>query len=140
MGSSLTVTPAADMPKLVGKQGKLIIVNLQNTALDKYAFMRVNAMCDDFMKLLAAEMQLQIEEFTLTRYIQFNLNKEFEMSFRGMDPRGVPFSFLKEVSVAFNKEKSYKALKGEPYKVSMEKKDSARIKFQFYGFLHEPDV
>jgi NAD-dependent SIR2 family protein deacetylase len=52
MGSSLTVTPAADMPKLVGQIGKLIIVNLQKTPLDQYAFLRVNALCDDFMKLL----------------------------------------------------------------------------------------
>jgi len=34
MGSSLTVTPAADIPKHVGKHGKLIIVNLQKTPLD----------------------------------------------------------------------------------------------------------
>lgn len=34
MGSSLTVTPAADIPKTVGENGKLIIVNLQKTPLD----------------------------------------------------------------------------------------------------------
>lgn len=56
MGSSLTVTPAADMPKDVGKHGKLIIVNLQKTPLDKYAFLRVNALCDDFMKKLAVKL------------------------------------------------------------------------------------
>ena len=54
MGSSLTVTPAADIPKTVAQVGKLIIVNLQKTPLDKYAYLRVNAMCDDFMKLLMA--------------------------------------------------------------------------------------
>lgn len=53
MGSSLTVTPAADIPKEVGKKNKLIIVNLQKTPLDKYAYLRINAMCDDVMKLLA---------------------------------------------------------------------------------------
>ena len=52
MGSSLTVTPAADIPKIVGQIGKLIIVNLQKTPLDKYAYIRVNALCDDFMKKL----------------------------------------------------------------------------------------
>ena len=60
MGSSLTVTPAADMPKHVGKKGKLIIVNLQNTPLDKYAFIKVNALCDDFMKLLADKLELKV--------------------------------------------------------------------------------
>ena len=56
MGSSLTVTPAADVPELVGKKNKLIIVNLQKTPLDKYAFIRVNAMCDDFMKKLSKKL------------------------------------------------------------------------------------
>lgn len=37
MGSSLTVNPAADIPKTVGKNGKLIIVNLQKTPLDALA-------------------------------------------------------------------------------------------------------
>lgn len=52
MGSSLTVTPAADIPKNVAKNGKLIIVNLQKTPLDKYAFLRINALTDDVMKKL----------------------------------------------------------------------------------------
>ena len=60
MGSSLTVTPAADVPQLVGKRNKLIIVNLQKTPLDKYAFIRVNAMCDDFMKKLSKKLELKI--------------------------------------------------------------------------------
>ena len=56
MGSSLTVTPAADIPKTVGKKGKLIIVNLQKTPLDKYAYIRVGALCDDFMKKLMKKL------------------------------------------------------------------------------------
>ena len=69
MGSSLTVTPAADVPKDVGKKGKLIIVNLQKTPLDKYAFIRVNALCDNFMKKLVQKLELKVREFTLTRLI-----------------------------------------------------------------------
>lgn len=56
MGSSLTVTPAADIPKHVGKNGKLVIVNLQKTPLDKHAFLRINALCDDVMKRLAKKL------------------------------------------------------------------------------------
>lgn len=103
MGSSLTVTPAADMPKHVGKNGKLIIVNLQNTPLDKYAFLKVNALCDDFMNLLVAKLELKVEQFLLNRFISFAVNKEREIVFRGIDPRGVPFSFLKDVEVSYNK-------------------------------------
>jgi mono-ADP-ribosyltransferase sirtuin 6 len=56
MGSSLTVTPAANIPKNVGKKGKLIIINLQKTPLDQYAFLRINALCDDVMKRLALKL------------------------------------------------------------------------------------
>jgi len=56
MGSSLTVTPAADIPKEVGKKGRLVIVNLQSTPLDKFAYLRINGLCDDVMKRLAKKM------------------------------------------------------------------------------------
>ncbi len=52
MGSSLTVNPAAHIPREVSKHGKLIIVNLQKTPLDEFAHIRVNSMCDNFMKLV----------------------------------------------------------------------------------------
>ena len=71
MGSSLTVTPAADIPKIVGQIGKLIIVNLQKTPLDKYAYIRVNALCDDFMKKLMQKLEIKVEEFMLTRLLRF---------------------------------------------------------------------
>ena len=51
-----------------------------------------------------------------------------DMVFRGIDPRGVPFSFFKNVSVAYNDEKAYKNLKGQPYSVNMTKKDNMKIK------------
>lgn len=56
LGSSLTVTPAAQVPQEVSKKGKLIIVNLQSTPLDKYAYLRINGLCDDVMKKLAARL------------------------------------------------------------------------------------
>jgi NAD-dependent SIR2 family protein deacetylase len=56
MGSSLTVTPAANVPKEVSNNGRLIIINLQSTPLDKYAYMKINGMCDDVMKKLAAKL------------------------------------------------------------------------------------
>ena len=60
MGSSLTVTPAADIPKDVSKKGRLIIINLQSTPLDKFAFMRINGLCEDVMKRLALNMDLKV--------------------------------------------------------------------------------
>lgn len=43
------------------------------------------------------------------------------------------------MSVGYNEEKGLVKLKGEPYKISMKKNDSAKIKFQFYKYLNEPD-
>jgi mono-ADP-ribosyltransferase sirtuin 6 len=60
MGSSLTVTPAANIPKEVGKRGKLVIVNLQATPLDKFAYLRINGLCDNVMKLLALKLDLKV--------------------------------------------------------------------------------
>lgn len=53
MGSSLRVTPAADMPKLVGKAKKdLVIINLQSTPLDNLCSLRIYALCDKVMEML----------------------------------------------------------------------------------------
>jgi NAD+-dependent protein deacetylase sirtuin 6 len=103
MGSSLTVTPAADVPKDVGKHGKLIIVNLQKTPLDKYAFLRINALCDNVMQRLALKLKIKVNEFILQRRIEFKVNKDQHLTFRGVDQRKIPFSFLKEVSVCYDK-------------------------------------
>lgn len=51
MGSSLTVTPACNMPKRTAKKGgNLVIVNLQKTPLDHLATLRIFQKCDVVMK------------------------------------------------------------------------------------------
>lgn len=67
MGSSFYVQTASAIPKEVGERGKLIVVNLQKTPLDEFAYVRVNAMCDDFMKKLAKKMELEVQNFILKR-------------------------------------------------------------------------
>ena len=141
MGSSLTVTPAADIPKDVAKKGRLIIVNLQSTPLDKLAYMRINGMCDDVMRRLAATMQLKVREFILRRLINFKVNnKTNTLEFRGVDQRGVPFTFFKAVSVKHGVNGNGDPLKGEPYRLSMDKVKGAKLNIQFYRYLGEPDL
>lgn len=73
MGSSLTVTPAADIPANVskpsrargGKAGKLVIVNLQKTPLDRDAALVVHAKCEVFSAKLAQALGLEIPPFRL---------------------------------------------------------------------------
>jgi len=127
MGSSLTVTPAADIPKDVSKRGKLIIVNLQATPLDKYAYMRINGLCDDVMKRLAAKLELKVKDFILKRLIDFRISQGEDLYFRGIDLRGVPFTFFKSVSAKIGKNGKSLPLKGEPYKVNFKDKKDITI-------------
>lgn len=76
----------------------MVIVNLQSTPLDKIAFMRINGLCEDVMKLLVAKMELKVREFILKRFIEFKINPKKELEFRGIDRRGVPFSFFRRVT------------------------------------------
>lgn len=136
MGSSLTVTPAADIPKEVGKRGKLIIVNLQSTPLDKLAYMKINGLCDDVMKRLAAKLQLKVRDFVLQRLISFNINpKTNNLEFRGIDVRGVPFTFFKSVSFQKLNENKGKVVAGQPYKIPLNSIENSKIMISFYGYL-----
>jgi hypothetical protein len=64
MGSSLTVRPASSLPK---KSKNLIIINLQQTPLDddKKLALRIWAKCDDVMRLLRKELELDIVEWEM---------------------------------------------------------------------------
>lgn len=65
LGSSITVTPASEMPVLVAERhsrrsGKgLVIVNLQATPCDGIAALRVNGMVDDVMERVEAILREQ---------------------------------------------------------------------------------
>lgn len=67
MGSSLTVSPACDLPRETRScGGKVIIVNLQRTPLDGTCCdLRVHAKTDDFMRLVMTELGWQPPKFVL---------------------------------------------------------------------------
>ncbi len=77
MGSSLRVTPAANMPEIVGKNKKnkknLVIVNLQKTPLDNLATMVIHAFTDTVMEKLMEKLKIQIPAFILQRYVEISL-------------------------------------------------------------------
>ena len=68
LGSSLRVTPAADMPKTVGLRKKnLVIVNLQKTPLDSLCSLRIYALCDKVIEMLMRKLSIKIPSFILKR-------------------------------------------------------------------------
>lgn len=59
LGSSMTVTPACDLPRLHKKGAAIVIVNLQETPLDSHAMVRIRAFfpTDGFFALLMDELK-----------------------------------------------------------------------------------
>ena len=68
LGSSLTVSPACDMPRSTKEAGgKLVVVNLQRTPLDALADVRLHCTTDDFMQHVMRHLELDVEPFCLRR-------------------------------------------------------------------------
>lgn len=59
------------------------------------------------------------------------MNPKKELEFRGIDSRGVPFSFFKKVTSKIQGKPE--VLKGEPFKIDPSKKGT--IEIEFYRFL-----
>jgi NAD-dependent SIR2 family protein deacetylase len=108
MGSSLTVTPAADMPRQTRRKGgRLVIVNLQRTPLDSMATLKINAFCDTVMQMLMEKLQLEIPPFKLIRRMQVSKTRGQSegLQFRGIDRDGLPFTLFKSIIVEKGKVK-----------------------------------
>jgi len=85
LGSSLRVTPAADIPQRVGQRGgKLIIGNLQSTPLAKLAQLNIHALCDNLMRGLMEKLDIPIPEWELHRRIQITIKDE-TLTIMGLD-------------------------------------------------------
>lgn len=97
MGSSLTVSPANQIPEEVGTAGSLVIVNLQKTPLDKVARIKINAMCDDVMKRLMERLKMVPKIYRLVRYVNIERKSDAVFEFKGIDATGIPYTFLKDV-------------------------------------------
>jgi len=99
MGSSLRVTPAADMPKSTAENGgQLVIVNLQKTPLDSYASLIIHAKCDDVMRILMEKLCYQIPEWKMKKRMQLKM-KAGIISCTGVDSNGSPYELFKQITV-----------------------------------------
>jgi len=115
LGSSCTVTPAADMPEEVGIKWRnemnanknkapvhnLCIVNIQKTPLHYLCSLPIHSKIDDVMIGVMNELKLEIPEWALTRYLKlnvFDLNDNGKrLCISGCDIDGTPFSLFKRV-------------------------------------------
>lgn len=146
MGSSLRVTPAADIPKDVGKHGRLVIVNLQKTPLDKRAALVIHAFCDTVMQMLMEKLHLEIPGFKLIRRLKISKGRELYkqkdmqyLHFQGVDSNGEPYTLFPQIDV--KKGREIKELATEPMKYYQNMfEGDYQIKVHFQGHYNEPTV
>ncbi|CAI2373302.1 unnamed protein product [Moneuplotes crassus] len=63
IGSSLLVKPAVSFPMLVKKRGKLAILNMDPTPLDKISDVTIHDNCDTIMKSLMDELGITVPDY-----------------------------------------------------------------------------
>lgn len=67
LGSSLSVSPANDMPRIAGQRGGLVIVNLQKTEMTALAALHIYAKTDTVMTMVMDRLGFRIPRFRLCR-------------------------------------------------------------------------
>lgn len=152
LGSSLTVTPANEIPEAVGSRrrrgAKLIICNLQATPLDGMAELRVHAKTDELMGRVMRELGVGIPGFVLRRRLAVaaegsgeGRGRRCKVVVAGVDVDGTPVSFLRGVKLVDNR----RALKAEPFAFDL-RGDAAeagyelRMELEFMGHYGEPNL
>jgi len=99
LGSSLTVSPANEMPvETFAYGGKLVICNLQKTPKDNKAKLRIFAKTDDLMKLVMKNLGIEVPPFILTR--RFTLSRtDNKITVAGVEKDGTPMTFIFNLDV-----------------------------------------
>lgn len=148
LGSSLTVSPACEMPgncalnsnlllETVAKNGNnLVICNLQKTPYDSDACLRIFGKTDDVMKLVMQELGLDIPKWKLVRRVLIGHEKG-RLYVRGIEPDGTPATIFKKVEI----EKL--TLQQEPFEVSdtvAKEGTDVKITLHFFGHYNEPSI
>ncbi|KAI0133755.1 DHS-like NAD/FAD-binding domain-containing protein [Xylariales sp. AK1849] len=146
LGSSLTVTPANEIPEIVGQRGraKLAICNLQETPLDGLSSLRVHTSADDLMTCVMAKLKTRIPSFILRRRLLIELESKdsdrHQLTVYGVDVDGTPVSFLRSAKL----EDSRRAATSEPFALSFRGELVSDLQFklelEFMGHYGEPNL
>eukprot|EP00428_Durinskia_dybowskii_P003642 CAMPEP_0170301408 /NCGR_PEP_ID=MMETSP0116_2-20130129/50964_1 /TAXON_ID=400756 /ORGANISM="Durinskia baltica, Strain CSIRO CS-38" /LENGTH=691 /DNA_ID=CAMNT_0010553231 /DNA_START=6 /DNA_END=2081 /DNA_ORIENTATION=- len=146
-GSSLTVSPASELPRSTkARGGKLAIVNLQRTKQDSAADLRAHCSVDDFMRALMAKLDLEIPPFRLSRAAAVWRGDGGVAYCAALDPAdGAPATFFRRC--AFHTDgKEVALVDGDMDEVILsapgagEQGHAVRVRAEFYGHYGEPAV
>lgn len=146
LGSSLTVTPANEIPEIVGQRrgSKLAICNLQSTPIDHLSDLRVYSKTDEFMIRVMENLDIPIPLFKLHRRLVIKLettgDERHQLIVSGVDFDGTPVTFLKSVRLENNR----RLARSEPfvinYRGSLELGTLLKLELEFMGHYGEPNL
>ena len=150
LGSSLTVSPANEIPEQVARRRKLVICNLQKTPLHGICDLPLHAMCDDIMVGLLDRLKLPLERWQLKRRIRIVFTSSpsgLDFKLIGLDLlRELPYSLFKKVLLSYEasdegKINVIRTLVKEPFAITF-KPPSIHgryfIEMHFHGHYAEP--
>ncbi|KAK3688813.1 NAD-dependent deacetylase sirtuin-7 [Podospora appendiculata] len=154
LGSSLTVTPANEIPETTGrrrcKNGGLAICNLQSTPLDSLVGrdLRVYATADDLMTRVMAKLGMAVPDFVLRRRVvveeRVAEGGKWEVAVLGLDGEKTPATFLRTVRLGYNR----RVVREEPFVFAVQQRGGARVdvgtvlrfELEFMGHYGEPGL
>ncbi|KAF2666934.1 DHS-like NAD/FAD-binding domain-containing protein [Microthyrium microscopicum] len=146
LGSSLMVSPANSIPKIVGKNknANLAICNLQKTPIDENAQLRIHTKVDDLMICLMDKLDIPIPDFILRRQLVVEMTtqakEQHQLKIYGVDVDQTPVSFLQSVKL----ENSRRPAKSEPFifniRDKLEPGSKLNLELEFMGHYGEPNL
>lgn len=146
LGSSLTVTPANEIPEIPGRKRAplLAICNLQKTPVDGLADLRVFARSDDLMIRVMENLNIPIPTFILQRRLAIkngqNARGKFQIHITGVDVDGTPSTFLRSVKCRNNR----RVTRSEPliidFRGGLDPGTQVELELEFMGNYGEPNL
>lgn len=146
LGSSLTVTPANEIPTIPGRKRDplLVICNLQKTPVDGLAGLRVFAKSDDLMTRVMEKLDIPIPPFILQRRLAIrngqNARGKFQLHITGVDVDGKPITFLRSVRCLNNR----RVTRAEPlmidFRGDLDPGTQLDLELEFMGNYGEPNL
>jgi len=134
LGSSLTVSPACKMPELVGKNGKLVICNLQKTPYDSIAAAKIYAKTDDVMRAVMQRLNIEIPPFILNRRVKI-IREPSKITIQAVDFDGTPATIFSEVCFGSTE------IDKEPFVMDTPPNSNPlAVTLHFYGHYNEPPI
>lgn len=146
LGSSLTVTPANEIPIIPGRKRApiLAICNLQKTPVDRLADLRVFSKSDDLIVRVMQKLDIPIPAFILHRRLiirnEQNARGKFQLHVMGEDVDGTPSTFLRSVRCRNNR----RFARAEPLKIDfrgdLDPGTQVELDLEFMGNYGEPNL